>query len=327
MTADYSTFSEKDFSDAFIEFYDMLTKKKTSNSIPLAYILGGQSGAGKTTIHDIIQESDPNIIVIDGDRFRERHPNFEIIQRLYGNDAANYTQKFSNSIVTALIDRLSSERYNLVIEGTCRTSDVPLNTCRQLKAKGYKVELAVMCTDKDVSWQSTIDRYNEMKRLGLYPRAVPKEKYLATVAAIPENISVIYNSREFDEITLYNRERECLYRLTDTPDLNPTKIVKNKLNEIEQMRKVFDESDEILKENPYLKKKIGEAEVLILKDCDKDLSEAEMIRKRYDARNTAIKSNPTLKAEYIAARDEFRLRKANRNRAANNKLPKNPHKH
>ncbi|MGN0678927.1 MAG: zeta toxin family protein [Oscillospiraceae bacterium] len=317
---DYSEFSEGDFRKAFEYYYNALTSNKRPSDKPQACILGGQSGSGKSTIHKIVKEQNPNVIVIDGDRFREQHPNFEIIQKLYGNDAANYTQKFSNSIVNAMIEKLSSERYNLVIEGTCRTAEVPLKTCRDLKAKGYTVELAVMCTDKDISWQSTIDRYNEMQRRGLHPRAVPKEKYLETVAAISKNISVIYNSREFDEITLYNRERECLYKYSNKPDLNPATIVKKKLNEIELMQKALKENDEVLSANPQLRVAISEIESNLLKKSAGNLSETESVRFHYYVRNNAIKSNPSLKSEYTKARDEFR--KASQSRISPDK-PKN----
>ncbi|MBP1564083.1 MAG: zeta toxin family protein [Oscillospiraceae bacterium] len=227
---DYSAYSESDFREAFDKFYRLLTDGKRPVNNPKAFLLGGQSGAGKTTIHDIIQKANTNFIVIDGDRFRERHPNFEEIHKIYGNNAANYTQKFSNSIVNALIERLSSERFNLIIEGTCRTAEVPLNTCRYLKNKGYSVKLAVMCTDKETSWQSTIDRYNEMERLGLLPRAVPRDKFEETVKAIPDNISALYKSGEFDNILLFNRKTECLYNMKKQPQQNPAEIVKRELN-------------------------------------------------------------------------------------------------
>lgn len=227
---DYSAFSESDFREAFGKFYKLLTDGKCPVNKPTAFLLGGQSGAGKTTIHDIIQKASANFIVIDGDRYRERHPNFEIIHKIYGNNAANYTQKFSNSIVNALIKRLSDERFNLIIEGTCRTTEVPLNTCRYLKEKGYSVKLAVMCTDKETAWQSTIDRYNEMERLGLLPRAVPRDKFEETVKAIPENISALYKSGEFDNILLFNRKTECLYNMKKQPQLNPADIVRRELN-------------------------------------------------------------------------------------------------
>lgn len=303
---DYSEFSKGDFEKVFEFCYNDLTKTKQPTPNPMACILGGQGGAGKTTIHNIIQENNSNVIVIDGDRFRERHPNFEIIQNLYGNEAANYTQKFSNSIVNALIERLSSEKYNLVIEGTCRTSEVPLNTAKVLKDKGYTVELSVMCTDKDISWQSTIDRYNEMKRIGLFARAVPKEKYLETVNAISANISAIYQSKIFDEITLYNRGKQCLYRFSKTPEINPANIVDKMLNEIERKRNLLTESDEILKNNPHLQKAVIQFENDYLKDKLHGISEPEQIRLRFNARNAAIKSDPELYKAYKSAKNQFK---------------------
>lgn len=304
---DYCEFSETDFRKAFEYCYHALTSSKRPSDQPQACILGGQSGSGKSTIHKIINENNPNVIVIDGDRFRELHPNFEVIQNLYGNEAANYTQKFSNSIVNALIERLSSEKYNLIIEGTCRTSEVPLNTAKALKDKGYTVELSIMCTDKDISWQSTIDRYSEMKRKGLHPRAVPKEKYLETIKAISENVSTLYQSQMFDEITLYNREKQCLYRFSETPKINPASIVSKALNEIEHKRNLLSESDEILTNNPNLKIVVNQFEKEYLKGKLNGLTEPEQIRLRFKARNAAIKSDSDLCNAYISARNQFRI--------------------
>ena len=106
-----------------------------------------------------------------------------MIQKIYGKDAANITQSFANNITNAMIEKLSDEGYNLVIEGTCRRADVPLKTCGDLKEKGYRVELAIMCADKEEAWQSTLDRAEKMRELGLTPREVPKEKYQETIIA------------------------------------------------------------------------------------------------------------------------------------------------
>lgn len=231
---DYSEYTIEDFQNAFAQYYMALTYKVLPSDNPKAFILGGQGGAGKATLHSILSLNVPNIVVIDGDRFREKHPNFEIIQRIHGDNAANYTQSFSNNIVVALIEKLSDEGYNLIIEGTCRRADVPMKTCNDLKEKGYHVELAVMCTDANVSWQSTVDRYNAMSALGLTPRAVPFDKYTETVNALPQNIETLYKSGVFDDIALYDRDRNCLYRFTESPDINPRDIVEYKLYEFSE---------------------------------------------------------------------------------------------
>ena len=222
---DYSEYSVEDFNRAFAKFYEALTYGKQPVKTPTAFLLGGQGGAGKSSIHDFLGQHIGNIISIDGDTFRHEHPNFEIIQKIYGSEAANITQSFANNITNAMIEKLSDDGYNLVIEGTCRRADVPLKTCNDLKEKGYRVELAVMCTDKDEAWQSTIDRANSMQALGIAPRKVPKEKYQETVAALPGNISTLYSSGAFDDITLYNRQLDELYKYSCTPEVDPAVIL------------------------------------------------------------------------------------------------------
>lgn len=165
---------------------DILQKNIFPVPKPTAFLLGGQSGAGKSTIHQILLSQSPNFIVIDGDRYRAYHPNFAEIQEKYGENAANYTQKFVNSIINSLMKKFSSEHYNLIVEGTCRTAEVP-------------------------------------------PRAVPRDKFEETVRAIPDNISALYKSGEFDNILLFNRKTECLYNMKKQPQLNPAEIVKREL--------------------------------------------------------------------------------------------------
>ena len=234
-------YTKEQFNEQFEIIYKDLTSRCKPCELPKAYLLGGQSGSGKSTIHTILSEEEPNIIVIDGDRFRENNPYFSEIQKQYGNEAANYTQPFVNEMVSSLINRLSSEKYNLIIEGTCRNVNVPLNTCNELKQKGYHVELAVMCTDKEVSWQSTIDRYNEMEAAGLTPRAVPRDKYIETVKALPQNISELYKRKIFDDIRLFDRNKNCIYKYSEQPNTDPKQIFEYKLNEFSKERSIVNE--------------------------------------------------------------------------------------
>lgn len=178
---------------------------------PQAYILGGQPGAGKTSLQYLIQEQDRNVIVINADAYRKFHPYFFEIQRKYGNDSPKYTQPFINQVTEQLIDELSTEKYNLIIEGTLRTAAVPLNTCRALKEKGYRVELHVIAVKRDISYESTLLRYELAIQQGEIPRATAKSHHDMVADAIADNLDIIYRSRAFDDIKLFNREGKCLY--------------------------------------------------------------------------------------------------------------------
>lgn len=172
---DISNYSLLDIQRGLEKVYDDITTGKYTYDNPKAFILGGQSGAGKTTLHKIFFDHYlGNIVIINADDYRRFHPHYDDIYIQYGNEAANYTQSIANAIANALVEKLSDEGFNIVVEGTCRRADVPLKACRDLKEKGYIVELSVMCTSEEISWQSTIDRYNEMAKIeGMLPRAVP----------------------------------------------------------------------------------------------------------------------------------------------------------
>lgn len=89
-------FTQEQFLKELERFYNSYKSGKHPVENPTAHLLGGQARSGKSTIHKILVKQDPNTIVIDGDRFRERHPHFKEIQQKYGREAANYTQPFSN---------------------------------------------------------------------------------------------------------------------------------------------------------------------------------------------------------------------------------------
>jgi UDP-N-acetylglucosamine kinase len=212
---------KEQFSKILQEVHQDITEGRTSTSRPRAIILGGQPGSGKTTIHNIAKKDIPDLIIINGDDFRKRHPNFAELVQKYGDDSVKYTGKFAGEITDALIKQLASEKYNLLVEGTLRTIETPLQTCALLQSHGYDVELAVMAVHKDVSWQGTLDRYQAMQEVGLTPRATPKDHHDLVVSVLPENLSQIYHKNVFDRIRLFTREKECVYDNLATPEQDP----------------------------------------------------------------------------------------------------------
>ena len=225
-----------DFSkEQFYIKYEKIQKELTAGcspvSKPYATILGGQPGAGKSFLHNKALSEDNNIILINGDDYRKYHPNFKAIDKTFSKDSPKYTQTFANTVVERLISDLSDGKFNLSIEGTLRTAEVPLKTCRILKEKGYIVELSVMAVSKELSWQGTISRYKEMESLGMIPRTTSRENHDYIVKVIPENLHEIFRSGEFHRITLYDRALNCLYDSKITPDLSPQAIILAALQE------------------------------------------------------------------------------------------------
>lgn len=181
---------------------------------PRAFLLGGQSGAGKSALHRICGELlDGNAIVVNGDEFRRSHPHFREIQERYGVDAPAHTAKWSGAMAEALIDSFSQQHYNLIIEGTLRTSEVPLGTTRLLRGRGYAVSLAVMAVKPEISLVSCQVRYEMMRIAGTTPRATDPAHHNKIAHDIVDNLSKLEQSELFDRILVYNRAGTCLHPL------------------------------------------------------------------------------------------------------------------
>ena len=219
-------FTPQEFQKIYDEIKELETVLTHPSSTPTVYILGGQPGAGKTGIQTELTQSDSNIIIINADSYRQHHPHFELIQAQYGDDSPKYTQPFINAVTERLIDELSTEKYNLIVEGTLRTAEVPLKTAKELKEKGYRTELCVMAVKPEISYESTILRYENAIEAGETPRATSKEHHDIVVDRIVANLDTIHQSGFFDCISIYTRDKGCIYS-SDISDKKPSDVEKS----------------------------------------------------------------------------------------------------
>lgn len=215
-------YSQKDLENICGYILSDLTLGLTPAETPTAYLLGGQSGAGKSIIsRRLAKQYQGNIILINADEFRKFHPHFRQLNQLYGKDAVLHTQEFSGRMTELIIDRLSDQKYNLMIEGTLRTTDVPLKTQEKLSKKGYRVELLVMAVKPLLSYVCTVLRYEKMLSKGAAARATPKSHHDYIAANIAKNLTTLYKTGRFQNIMIYDRRRNCLYDQKNTPKKDP----------------------------------------------------------------------------------------------------------
>lgn len=212
-------FTQDEFNAALPEILTslLIDPRVMPSDSPAAVLLGGQSGAGKSTLHVILKEKfEMNVIVINGDEYRSAHPRFHQIQERYGIDAPAHTAAWAGAMVEALVDALSRQGYNLIIEGTLRTSAVPLKTAELLRGRGYRVDLALMAVKPEISLVSCQIRYEQMRIAGTTPRAMDPEHHAKIVDDIVGNLATLGRSDAFGSVALYNRAGTCLFS-TDCP--------------------------------------------------------------------------------------------------------------
>ncbi|MBO4353261.1 MAG: zeta toxin family protein [Eggerthellaceae bacterium] len=212
MVSALDSFSEEAFNSKMLTTKAILTQNVPVSANPRAYLLGGQSGAGKTRLHKICNlKLDSNAVVINGDEYRKSHPHFNAIQERYGMDAPAHTAMWASKMTEALIDSLSAQSYNLIVEGTLRTSEVPLGTARLLHDRGYGVGLAIMAVKPEISLASCQIRYEMMRIAGTTPRATDPAHHNKIIHDIVDNLVVLEESNLFDEVVIYDRTGRQLF--------------------------------------------------------------------------------------------------------------------
>lgn len=197
----------------------------TVNDYPQCFFIVGQPGAGKSTLANIFTGYlGGDVVFISGDDYRKYHPHYIKLQEEYGDDAVLHTQKFAGAMTEELISDLSNKKYNLIIEGTLRTVEVPVDTKNLLHRKGYDSTLAAILVRPEVSYLSTIKRYAMMKEFGTVPRQTPKEHHDLVVSSIVKNLDTIFRNKSFDNIQIYTRDSKRIYDSKETPFINPARI-------------------------------------------------------------------------------------------------------
>ena len=224
-------YSEAEFRNKFTNQIEFMIRPSriTPHKKPQAILLGGQSGAGKTTLqHMFFEMFDEDVVIVNGDEYRKLHPRFLALQSAYGDKAVDYTAAWAGKMTETLIESLSAAGYNLIIEGTLRTSEVPLATAALLRERGYDVSLALMAVKPEISLVSCQLRYEQMRLAGTTPRATDPAHHRKIVDQIVSNLAILEESGMFDEVYLYNRARECLYPQEGT-NASACQVLEDKL--------------------------------------------------------------------------------------------------
>lgn len=247
--SDLAYFSEEQFQERLQAIIQRLSMDKIVQYKPVAYILGGQPGAGKSSLHRIIKDKlNKNVITIDNDTFKSLHPNFELLVENYGKNYVEHVTPFSNKMTESLIEHFSNEGYNLTIEGTLRTLETPVKTAENLKEKGYEVNLCVMAASKDLSYLGTLERYEEMYLDNpKNARSTDKAIHDTVVSNLPNNLDTLFKSDIFEDISLFTREGTKVYSSVETPSISPKPIISSALNQKIPKEVLLDKIDHIIK--------------------------------------------------------------------------------
>lgn len=219
--------TKEEFEDAKKRALDASFSGFTSVSKPKALLVCGQPGAGKTYLVEHLRKE--NWAFVNGDTFRSFFPNIAQIKKEMGEDYIEATRPFNGKMTEAMIEELSNRKCNLIIEGTLRTTEVPIKTKNLLEAKGYDVALCVLVVRPEISYLRAKQRYADMKEAKLVPRKTDVSFQKNITDGLAKNVDYLYSAKEFKDIRLYkevDKELTCVYSMKKTPRVNPSPMLQ-----------------------------------------------------------------------------------------------------
>ena len=188
----------------FEENKEKFFKKIFHSEKPLAILLGGQPACGKSILLKRAEKDHPNkdFLSVNGDLYRAFHPNVsELIK-----DSQNYsneTQIFSNVFTEKLIEEAIKRKSNIIVEGTMRNLDVPINTTNLFKKAGYTVEVYAIAAPDLITQLGVYTRFlEEINKKGV-GRLADMQVHNVAVNGLPKSLDALYRLKLVDKISLY----------------------------------------------------------------------------------------------------------------------------
>ena len=223
---------KQDLLSACEDAWLFLSKNVETTTSPVGIVLGGQPGVGKSNVVRKVEvKLFPKPIFINADDFRSLHPQFDEIQQQYGKDAPLHTGQFAGQVASSILQLAVHARLNIIIEGTFRNPETPINTLKLFKDCGYRTEAHIVTTPKTISWQSTIDRAKAAEAAGEIPRYVDKAIHDNIVSSLGANADKVFASQLADRFVVHSRE-SILFDSSINPG-TPKQSIEKELNRLE----------------------------------------------------------------------------------------------
>lgn len=204
-------------------FYDTVAAACKSAQQPIAVIVGGQPGSGKTGVIvksiDNLRKTGNSCFIVDNDNYRLVHPALEEINEECPEYFTECTDQLSFAMTPRMIERGIANRYNMIIHQTLKNETIIRCAITDLMKAGYCVIVRALAVSDLNSNLSMIERCQKdilgKNRMG---RWVPQENHDFAYKGLPDTIAKIEESGKYHMIEVLMRE--------DGDSLNPTNIYR-----------------------------------------------------------------------------------------------------
>lgn len=197
--------------------YEKIERDSFKNTSPVerphALIVGGQTGAGKSTLASGIKETFPdgNYVRVSTDELRDYHPQIDEINKLDDKLYAELTREDAAAWQQTLFDRSIETDRNIRYEGTLQNTQGITDRLQDLKDNGYQVTIQVIATHERDSTLGIYERYESGIITHGHGRYVPQEFHDRSYDALPDTVREIEQQQLADRIQIFDRSGECIH--------------------------------------------------------------------------------------------------------------------
>ena len=215
--------SQKEYDDLLRTVIQVMAVDKIGSSNPLAIIVGGQQGSGKTALinYTSLISSKREFVIIDNDFFRAFHPMAAEIKQLYPSLYTNITDQigmgFTSSVVSyfmgediplasgGVIKNENHVKFDLIFHQTLKNTRIADDAMAKLRESGYTVGVRAFAVPYFESKMSQMERCQAQYENMGFCRHVPPEGHFASLNGIPGTIEYIEQNNKADFIEIFKR--------------------------------------------------------------------------------------------------------------------------
>ena len=184
---------------------------RTSYGNPQAVILAGQPGAGKGGLAgQVRRELHNDVITIDPDALRDEHEYVRSLRKQYPYTWSGHTHDDASQWAKELRSSAIDGRKNLILDTTLGNGDSAVALIRDLRAKGYEVEVRGVVAHRLESELGVDRRFTSDLDLVGFGRYVPEDVRKHVYEALPGNLDKVQAETGI-QIRLYGREGAQVY--------------------------------------------------------------------------------------------------------------------
>lgn len=207
---------------------------------PVAVIVGGQTGAGKSGLmaysHKMFDNkaflaydgSDyagrwikGNVVQIEDDEFRAYFPNERQIALEHPDEYIQITNKLTNELTAKIFQYCAENKYNIIFHQTLKNTRIADDGIVKLKDLGYAIVVRALAVNEFESRMSMIERCLGQIETKGYCRNVTTSDHDKTYNGMPDTLDYIEKNKRYDILQVFQRGKKVDEPLMVYTRINP----------------------------------------------------------------------------------------------------------